>query len=316
METAGQRLSNAHAWHVLGVGSIGGLFAARFAAENIPVTLLLRNSAALAAYRAGSGLRVEGPGGARLLSQPAAGIAATLSAPPVLLLVATKSPDTLDALSPLLNTDGDGHLLLLAQNGMGMHEQLRARWPGLRLWNAVTTAGVWRASAFDLRCVARGETHAGRLDDGGDATLDRHVHALATHGLLTLTGHIRHLLWRKLAINAAINALTALHNCRNGALLENPAAHAQLIALANEVEQVAAAEGIVFDEPLATMAEQVARLTADNFSSMNRDAAAGRKTEIDFINGFVVACAARHGMAVPMNAFVLNAVHALPKGFA
>lgn len=302
---------NAAHWHILGIGSIGGLFAMRLHEAGIPVTLLLRDRAAMGAYIAQRGLALASPDGRWTQAQPPAAIAAAPATAPSCLLVTTKAPDTLAALAPLLHDDGNNQLVLLLQNGMGVSEQVRARWPRVRLWNAVTTAGVWRESAFRLHQVADGETHAGRWDDGGDATLDTALDALFAAHIATRVDDIRAVLWRKLAINAVINALTAIHGCRNGALLEIAAARSQLAALAAEVESVATAAGIHFDEPVSAIAERVIRSTAANFSSMNRDVAAGRRTEIDFINGYVVAQAQRHGLAVPANEAVLAAVRAM-----
>lgn len=293
-------------WHLLGAGSVGGLFGARLIGMGLPPVFILRD-AATRALLIRTGLRVTFADGRDFHALPAA-CTCEEAGVPAAILVTTKAPDTIDALAPLVRGDGHGQIVLLLQNGMGVSEQVRARWPALRLWNGVTTAGVWRSAPFQLHCVAEGETRAGRWDDVGDAALDARVIALADAGILDIVDDIRPVLWRKLAVNAVINALTAIHACRNGELLEIPAARAQLPLLAAEVEAVAAAEGIRFDTPVLAMAESVIRATAENLSSMNRDVAAGRRTEIEYINGYVVACAGRHGIAVPANESVCRAV--------
>lgn len=298
-------------WHVLGTGSIGGLFCARLAAAGGEPTLLLRNGSAREAWRVAGGLLVEHANGRRQPVVAPARVPGDGGPLPRHVLVATKAPDTLAALAPWLAGDGEGQLVLLLQNGMGTSEQVRARWPRVRLWNAVTTAGAWRETPFHLHCVADGETHAGRWDDAGNSNLDTAVADAAAAGLWQCSDDIRAHLWRKLAINAVVNGLTAIHRCRNGALLEIDAARSQLAPLASEVEAVAAADGVQFDAPVLALAERVIHLTAGNYSSMNRDVVAGRRTEIDFINGYVVARARTHGIAVPANAAVLAAVHAL-----
>lgn len=266
---------NESRWYVLGAGSIGRLFAERLARTGCAVQLLRRGAAR---------------------PQPA----------PTLLLVATKAPDVLDALAPHVAGDGHGQLALLLQNGMGISEAVRARWPRLRLWNAMTTAAAWRDDEDRLHVVTEGDTLAGRWDDAGLAVLDNAVGELAGAGILALTADIRAALWRKLAVNALINPLSALHGCRNGEL--ETVAATELSLLAREFDAVAAAEGVPLDSHALAVA--VMRRTAENFSSMNRDVALGRRTEIDWITGHVVACAARHGIAVPQHAALLAAIHA------
>lgn len=308
-------------WHIVGVGSVGGLFAARMAAAGIPVTLLLRDARAVDAYTTHAGIHVDFADAPSLHVRPPALPADTLEWPPAHLLVATKATDTLAAMAPLIRANGAGQLVLLLQNGMGSTEAIRARWPQLQVWNAVTTAGVWRESAFHLHCVARGETWAGCLadasdDNNGEKFRSSSVFApamatLAATGLLTLSADISRLLWQKLAVNAVINALTAIYQCRNGELLEIAQARAQLLPLADEVARVAAAEGITFADSVLASAEHVIRQTAGNFSSMNRDVAAGRPTEIEFINGYIVARARQHGIDTPINTALLAQVRAL-----
>lgn len=301
-------------WHILGAGSIGGLFAARMAAAGIPLTLLLRDDAALAAWHAAGGLTLDTEDGTRQRwPLPACTVA---TAGPVVrhLLVTTKTPDTLPALAPLLHGDGAGQLVLLLQNGMGGADAVRARWPGLRLWSGVTTAGAWCPARFHVQRVATGSTQAGRQDAAGDARLDAALDALFAAGICTRVDDPRPLQWQKLAVNAMINALTALHRCRNGELRDIPAAAARLAPLAAEIEAVAAAEGMHLPAPVLDSALAVMAQTAGNWSSMNRDVTAGRTTEIDAINGYVCARAAVHGIPVPENRALLAAVRALHPG--
>lgn len=108
--------------------------------------------------------------------------------------------------------------------------------------------------------------------------------------------------WGKLVVNAAINPLTALLRIPNGELLNRPSAHEIMGKLAREVAEVARAENIQlsFDDPL-TMAEEVARKTAANKSSMLQDVLRNAPTEIDAICGAVVRTAQKHKIDTPAN---------------
>lgn len=108
--------------------------------------------------------------------------------------------------------------------------------------------------------------------------------------------------WGKLVINAAINPLTALLRIPNGELLNRPSAREMMGKLAREVAEVARAENIQlpFDDPLA-MAEEVARKTAANHSSMLQDVLRNAPTEIDAICGAVVRTAQKNKIDTPAN---------------
>ena len=110
------------------------------------------------------------------------------------------------------------------------------------------------------------------------------------------------LLWSKLVINAAINPLTALLRCPNGELMARPSARTLMGAAAREAADVAAALGrhLTYADPVA-VAEEVARRTAVNHSSMFQDVQRGAPTEIDAICGAIVAAGEERGVPVPVN---------------
>jgi len=120
------------------------------------------------------------------------------------------------------------------------------------------------------------------------------------------------LVWGKLVINAAINPLTALLNVTNGELLNRPAARELMGRLAREAAGVAGLENVTlpFADPVAA-AEEVARKTAANHSSMLQDVLRGAPTEIDAICGAVVVRGEAHGFDVPVNRTCWGLVRAL-----
>src|SRR5690606_19506755 len=113
--------------------------------------------------------------------------------------------------------------------------------------------------------------------------------------------------WLKLAMNCAINPLTAIYRCKNGELLEKPEALATMLTLCAEVAEVMVAEGMATDtETLFKAVCTAAEKTAANISSMHADVAAGRETEIAFINGHVLTRARHHGLSVPANTALID----------
>ena len=104
-------------------------------------------------------------------------------------------------------------------------------------------------------------------------------------------------LWRKLALNCAINPLTVLHDCRNGGLQEHHCEVAtlcgELIELLERCGQPAAAEN------LQQEVERVIHATAANYSSMYQDVSNRRRTEISYLLGHACKVAARHQLNLP-----------------
>jgi 2-dehydropantoate 2-reductase len=102
--------------------------------------------------------------------------------------------------------------------------------------------------------------------------------------------------------------LTALHDCPNGQLYDLPTLRKQLEQAVREAATVARAKGIdVGGDPVADVLA-VCLATKDNISSMLQDIRHRRPTEIDAINGALVADAHDLGLAVPVNEELIRAV--------
>ncbi|CAN0129202.1 unnamed protein product [Ascophyllum nodosum] len=137
------------------------------------------------------------------------------------------------------------------------------------------------------------------------------VASLQLSGLpVELDEHIIRTQWEKLAVNASINGITAIINCKNGALLENPHGMSLVTNICTEVAQVMKASGIP-PSPSTKLLSKVSRVLhqcAENFSSMQQDMSMGRPTEIDYINGFVVKQGVRFGVPTPTNRAIIDLV--------
>jgi 2-dehydropantoate 2-reductase len=116
----------------------------------------------------------------------------------------------------------------------------------------------------------------------------------------------------KLAVNAAINPLTALTRATNGDVAADPNL-AQLAAyLASEAAAVAASLGIVLDRPVERALE-VARATGENRSSMLRDIELGRRTEIEAITGAVHDLGEKNGVNTPITTMMTILLNTLER---
>lgn len=301
-------------WHILGAGAIGSLWACHAYKNGRPAKLILRDRQRLAQYREATGLMAQLAVAAELLP-------VTASCPEDLptgiehLLVTTKANQTLTALESVADKLAEQPLLVLLQNGLGVAQQIQQRFPQALILQASTTEGAYREGLFSLVHAGRGATHLGQSQDlAGEPLAPAHVAEIAqslSFAPLRVQpcDNIDAVLWRKLAVNCVINPLTVIHRCRNGELLDNPLALAQMNSLIDEIlllSQHLGREGWVTG--LAEQVYQVARDTALNRSSMLQDVEAGRETEIAYITGHLCQLGRQHGVDLPGHEKVLAAL--------
>ncbi len=302
-----QRLNPAdEPWYILGAGAIGSLWACYLSLAGHPVRLILRDPEKLQQF---SGkIRLSNPSGKQTLSLQAE--LAHQRAPIQRLLVTTKSYDTLAAIDSIDHRLSGSSLIVSLQNGMGQQQQLADRLAECAVYAGTTTEGAYRTPAQQLVHAGRGESWVGPINAAARALGPTALDSLRQLPLQTgYDDNILNRLWQKLAINAAINGLTAIHNCQNGELANNPAYLEQMQQLCSEVERLAAAlKQPLFDRPLLDVALQVATATASNYSSMLQDVRNQRHTEIDFINGYICRQAKRLGIDTPYNHALVNRI--------
>ncbi|MDD0973127.1 putative 2-dehydropantoate 2-reductase [Pseudomonas fontis] len=280
-------------WHILGAGSLGSLWACRLARAGKAVRLILRDPQRLAAYEAAGGLTLVEQGLAQRHATPAE--TADTQGPIHRLLVACKAYDAEQAVVSLLPRLAKDAELILLQNGLGSQDAVAARVPHLRCLFASSTEGAFRESDWQVTFAGHGFNWLG---DPANPSAPPWLEDLHDAGIPhQWTPDILTRLWRKLALNCAINPLTVLHDCRNGGLLEH---HCEVATLCAELADLLRVCG----QPEAAQAlneevERVIHATAANYSSMYQDVRQGRRTEIHYLLGHACRTAARHAQPVP-----------------
>lgn len=287
-------------WHILGAGSLGSLWAARLARAGVPVQLILRDPQRLQAYHQAGGLTLVEQDQARLY--PVAAQTPDNTQPIRRLLLACKAYDAEAAVAQLAPRLVPGAELILLQNGLGSQDRVALQVPQARCILASSTEGAFRER--DFRVVFAGHGHTW-LGDPREPTPPAWLNELEQSGIvhdwsLDILGR----LWRKLALNCAINPLTVLYDCRNGGLREHPAEIASLCAELGELLQ-RCGQGTAAHE-LHEEVLRVIQATAANYSSMHQDVSQGRRTEIAYLLGYACAAAQRHALTLPH----LQALHA------
>lgn len=294
-------------WHILGAGSLGCLWAAYFAKSNIPCTLLLKNQQQLLAYQQQNEVSLEQE---NEVSHYAI-IAKTtelLDEPISHLLVCTKAHQTLAAIKRIKQNLTPDCSILLMQNGMGVQQEVAALLENNPLFCAVTTDGAWQKNPYQVVHAGRGKTQIGSLANNADPAS---LLAQLPHQYLDIqvTRKIESELLKKLAINCAINPLSAIEQCNNGELNKQARLRKRVSALCQEITDIFKHSGHAQAAVnLELNVRAVINTTAANRSSMLQDLQAGKTTEIDYITGYLIQLAQQAAIACPENKKIFKQV--------
>ncbi|NPV48945.1 MAG: 2-dehydropantoate 2-reductase [Armatimonadetes bacterium] len=288
---------------IVGPGAMGLMHAAYLARQGLNVALVDHRSDRAQRLTA-NGFIVEDETGQWQAHVPCH---ATPDFGPVdLLLVFVKAYVTREALTRARPLIGPRTRLLTLQNGLGNLEVLQDFQTPEYVLAGTTSSGATLIGEGRVRVAAVGQMVVG----GTEAAALAEVFSAA--GLpATTTDDVPTVLWRKAVVNSAINPLTALTGLRNGQLLDIPA----LRSLLRQVAQESATVGRTLGHGLCPArmpdeVEEICRLTANNRSSMLQDLSAGRRTEVEQINGEIAAAAREAGLSAPLNATLAALVRA------
>jgi len=229
-----------------------------------------------------------------------------------LLFLFVKAVDTLRALRAFAGELDPAAPIVSLQNGVGNEEAIKTALGGaVPVVLGITTESSQTIAAGHVRSSEEGNTIVGSAT--ASPTTSRGVADLLVRSGLRASAvyDIRPHLWGKLVANASVNALSALLDCNAGEILTDPNAARIAEALADETAEVAAALKInlPFVNPWQYVSDVIA-LGADAKSSMAYDLESGHPSEIDHINGAVVACGRRTNTPTPYNDAMLRLIKA------
>ncbi|MGF1804263.1 2-dehydropantoate 2-reductase [Aliivibrio sifiae] len=228
-----------------------------------------------------------------------------------LLFITVKAWQVKNALLPLLANLSKDTILLFMHNGMGAIDDIKEQIKHHPILQATTTHGALKESSHKVKHTGMGHTVIGPYNASGAQC--QFLQEVLEHSLPSIEWNpeIQIALWKKLAINCAINPLTAIHQCQNGHLVHSDI-HQDVIRICSEVLQVLQQEKVEWTEAeLVSIVNQVISATSENYSSMNRDCFYQRKTEIDYITGYLLQKAELHGISAPINQTLYNQIKQL-----
>jgi len=234
------------------------------------------------------------------------------------VLICVKSFDTLTCardLSTHPGLSGGRARIVLSQNGWGNAETFASFFENERIYNARVITGFEMPNRHTVSVTVHADSiHIGSLY-GADLSCVEPLCEYITKGGIPCetTNEIEKDLWAKMLYNCSLNPLGAILDCPYGALAENPFSRSVMDLIVREVFAVMSAAGFKthFERPEAFLDAFYNKLvpdTAEHRSSTLQDIQAGRRTEIDALNGAVLRLADEHGLDVPYNRAAFNLV--------
>lgn len=292
---------------ILGAGAMGTLFAYLLAEHN-DVTLVDVRGDVVETINTEGGVRLDdGDVRPTLATQDPARAFATNY-----LFVFVKAPNTLGAIRPFAGQLNPATPIVSLQNGLGNEEAIKTALGGtVPLVIGITNEAGIAVGHGRSRRAGVGVTVVGSA--GASTPTVRAVGDLiGGAGLECRVAYdIRPHLWGKLLANAAINPISALADAKNGIITSD--ADAAELARAVALESAAVARALRVNLPFGDAWEYVREVVAsssDARNSMTIDLAARMKTEIDHVNGAIVAAGRRLGIATPYNDALVRLVRA------
>ncbi len=303
---------------VIGPGAMGLFFTACLQQAGHPVHLL-DHRPERAAHLNREGLLLETLQGERRHFPLQVSLDPASLGPCDLVLMMVKAHQTRAASQLLPHLLQDRSVALTLQNGIGNVEAMAQAVGPQRLLAGVTMLGVTRLADGHIRHAGQGPVVIGIPPQSQvtDQELAAVVCLFGQAGLdCRAEADIVSVLWQKLLINVGINPVTALTRLPNGRLPEIPAAWEVVTAVVAEAREVGLAAGVALPPDPVARVRQVCQATAANRSSMLQDILHRRPTEIDALNGQIVALGHRLGLPTPCNRLLTRLIKTLESSAA
>jgi 2-dehydropantoate 2-reductase len=317
---------------IVGIGALGGTIAARAINAGMPVRLATRDTGSAKVLRR-SGLRVSGIGGeARADAVDVAPVTDYRKGEEFdLILLATKAQDALDVapiLSSLLAPKG---VLLPVQNG-GVARMLADRLGEDQVLGGLSNLGATMVELGVYEQKNPGHLLIGELAGGLSERAARVAEELSRAIEVRMSPNLTGAIWSKLLINCSVTTLGALSAQTMRQYMKTQLGRKIFRLTYAEALSVAFAIGarperltvdpippgwpgnVATEEHYELWVDGIIGFYGDSKPSMLQDFERGRKTEIDFINGYVTRLGDEHQLPVPMNAAITELARRIESG--
>lgn len=298
--------------YVLGAGAVGCFFGGILARAGCDVTLIARPDRAQAINEFGLELNCQTFHDVVRLK---ASSDISLLADADLILLTVKSPDTGSVIRSIASILPSHTVILSLQNGVAnvpIAKKLVA--------NPVYPAVVYVATGMEghrtMRHHGRGELllgSIGAMTEQDSMILASICQLFGDAGIpCSVADEIKKEMWLKFLVNCAYNGISAIGQVSYGDMVSVQEVRNLIDQITKEFLLIASKEGVNISETEAKKAnELIAKTMTTQISSTAQDLAKGKRTEIEFLNGYIVELGKLHGIATPGNLSVYAMVKML-----
>lgn len=256
------------------------------------------------------------------------------------LIVSVKAPQTVKAIKAVAHRLTQDSSILFLQNGMGMVDEVNEKVFPDEKYRPTYIAGVVSHGLYSKRPFSVVHAGEGTIALGvlprmpmGESLQPEPLNQLSSSARYLMRTMTRTSVFvavgfsptdilqqqlDKLAVNCIINPLTAILDCKNGALMYNFYYQRVVRLLLAEISLVIKSLPELRNVPnvnmrfdtlrLERMVFSIANTTAENYSSMLQDIRSGRLSEVDYINGYIVKRGEEMGVHCVMNYMLMHMV--------
>ncbi len=284
---------------MVGAGSVGGFFGARLAKNNPDVSFLLRPNT-LAAVKQ-NGLTIRSAEGTLTVRPQAASDARRLPRPDLIVL-GVKAYDLDEVVSQIEPVLTEKTVILTLQNGIDTEDRLLARLQRDCVVGGVAYIYSKIAEPGIIEHYKKGAVAIGELMGHESERLVAIRDLFTSAGIpCHLSKDIRRTKWEKMCWNCVFNPLTVLIDDRVAKALDHPEMMAVIRQIVGEVAAIAATLKVPLPLDMAERVVKASQEIRDIHTSMYDDWKAGRPTEIDYLNGYIVEQGRKLGIPTPVN---------------
>ncbi|MFW9852900.1 MAG: ketopantoate reductase family protein [Candidatus Thorarchaeota archaeon] len=323
---------------IVGIGAIGTIIAANFAKHGYPIHAACREKPVLEAIKK-RGLKVSGVSGDYIVKENIVPVLTIEELPDTLdlVIIITKLNHAEDAINRVENKLSENGTLMIMSNGM-LDEKLQEKFKANQLLSCVISFAATRVGPAESVKTTKGEIVLGRIKGEKQEIDELLLSVLSNIEPTSWSDNILNVKFTKLLINTNTSSFGMISGMTLGEKLKRKGSRLAFLAVLTEGIRIAQAKGINLQrlnqikfETLALTSKElkgfslnhmkkqlimklVGRKYKNLYTSSLVSLSEGEKTEVDYLNGYLVEQGEKYNIETPLNRFIVDLVHKIEMG--